>query len=346
MKETSETLKKALNALASGNYADGVKILREATDRGEADATYALGELYREGIGVDRSIIQALKYYKKAIDLGYTPAMIGMSLLYATGKGVASDNNKAIELLEKAASQGDASAYRILGLIYESGNYGITPDLKLAREYLLKASDAQDESATFHLCRFYLEGIGVEKNREIAFHLCEKSADAGDIDGLYALAYFYETGFEGHKQDLTLANKLYRKAARLGHKTAKDILKRFPPIVELGTIALSPGVGRTLQQPDIIELIDRHKSGNWGDVSPLEWDKNDVALKARQIVRSIHLSQYYEVVVTTDEGRRSTYIEFLEEDFDNQPIDYLESAERVVRLFKLMHSAYSFMQKM
>jgi TPR repeat protein len=340
MQEPSKTLREAMEMLSRGKLSAAAEFLRAAADRGEVDAIHAMGDLYLKGVGVERNVARALEYFNSAAKQGYSQAMIDLSQMYANGDGVASDVPKALELCEAAAAVGDSRGWLILAGIYQHGGFGVPVNMDLAVDYYKKAVAANDAEAACYLSGMYINGTGVPKNLELGFRLCEQSA-AGDSEaGLYALAYMCETGYEGHPQNLARANSLYRRAARLGHAGAKSALQRFPPVVELGAISASPGVVNRLAETDIAELIKRHSSGDWGDVDAVEWDRNDAALAKGEYVRSLHQAPQMVVVVSTEGNRRSTFLELLNEDF-NQPVDLLESAERALRMFNLMKNLFS-----
>jgi TPR repeat protein len=47
---------------------------KASAEAGDADAQYTLGELYRNGQGVEQDFKEALKWYQKAADQGYAAA--------------------------------------------------------------------------------------------------------------------------------------------------------------------------------------------------------------------------------------------------------------------------------
>lgn len=72
----------------------------------------------------------------------------------------------------------------------------------------------------------YLEGIGVEKNLEKAFYWTFQSANHGDRDGQYNLAWFYEKGI-GMEKDLEKAKYWCKQSALQGHDLSIQKCKKY-----------------------------------------------------------------------------------------------------------------------
>lgn len=66
---------------------------------------------------------------------------------------------------------------------------------------------------------FYYDGLGAEKDLEKAVYWTRRSADHGDRDGQFILAWFHEEGI-GVEKDLEQAAFWYRKAAEQEHDLA------------------------------------------------------------------------------------------------------------------------------
>jgi TPR repeat protein len=108
---------------------------RSAADRGDAAAAYALGVMYRKGLGVPRDSTQAAKWLRKSADLGLARAETSLGAIYALGEGVPQSRAEAIKWTRAAAEQGDARAQYVLGLMYCDGQ-GDPQDLVQAHMWL------------------------------------------------------------------------------------------------------------------------------------------------------------------------------------------------------------------
>ena len=60
----------AQGQLSAGNAAEAVRVLSQAAQAGDAEATYSLGVLYEEGTGVDQSSAVAAQFVFRALEAG------------------------------------------------------------------------------------------------------------------------------------------------------------------------------------------------------------------------------------------------------------------------------------
>ena len=108
---------------------------RSAADRGDASAAYALGTMYRKGLGVPQDPAEAAKWLRKSADLGLAQAETSLGNLYALGEGVPQSRAEAMKWTRAAAEQGDARAQYVLGQMYCDGR-GDPQDLVQAHMWL------------------------------------------------------------------------------------------------------------------------------------------------------------------------------------------------------------------
>jgi TPR repeat protein len=86
--------------------------------RGEAEALYQLGDLYRDGLGVLQSYERAAELWKQAAAQGDADAQNNLGGLYYKGQGVPKDVSRGVALWKQAAAGGSkeaADALRTLG---------------------------------------------------------------------------------------------------------------------------------------------------------------------------------------------------------------------------------------
>ena len=98
-----------------------LQTLQTKAARGDADAQYALGELYASGLGVSQDYTKAREWYEQAAAQGSAMAQVNLGALYLKGQGVPQDYGKARQWFEKAVAQEDARAQYNLGQLYHSG---------------------------------------------------------------------------------------------------------------------------------------------------------------------------------------------------------------------------------
>jgi uncharacterized protein len=81
--------------------------MREAAERGNADAQYHLGEMYFSGDGVARDEEAAARWYRRAAEQDHTKAQFFMGTLHRYGWGVQHDCWEAQRWWQRAADLGD-----------------------------------------------------------------------------------------------------------------------------------------------------------------------------------------------------------------------------------------------
>lgn len=74
----------------------------------EPAALNTLGNLYKNGQGVEQSFEKAIEYYEKAADLGCTNALINLGDLFENGDNP--DYSKSIRYYQKAEESGNSFA--------------------------------------------------------------------------------------------------------------------------------------------------------------------------------------------------------------------------------------------
>ena len=98
---------------AAAGMAEAVDWLVAKAEGGEPFAYQMLGELYREGKGVDADTAAAARYYKPAAEAGFPHAQLQLGLLLAAGDGVEQNLIEAHKWVNLAAANGlDQAAER------------------------------------------------------------------------------------------------------------------------------------------------------------------------------------------------------------------------------------------
>lgn len=128
-----------------GQMDNAYKWFVEASEKGQADATYYIGNFYWHPIGwglVEPSNEKAVEFYEKAAELGSAKAMSELGKQYLQGTvAVEKDDEKAFELLRKAAELCDSEGYYWLAMCYQYGR-GVKKDSVKAFDYAIKAYNA------------------------------------------------------------------------------------------------------------------------------------------------------------------------------------------------------------
>ncbi len=134
------------------DYAEAMKWLQIAADRGYPMSQYNIGLMYANGLGVKQNISQALSWYIKAGDKGNTSAQCSIAKMYEYGWGVTQDYSQALSWYIKAGDQGDSTAEYNIGFMYERG-WGVVKDTATAVESYQKAAAQNNPDAQAALKR-------------------------------------------------------------------------------------------------------------------------------------------------------------------------------------------------
>lgn len=123
------TLDEALEAIRDGNFEKGTIILQRLGGQGNADSLFHLGELFRLGVGQEKSETVAIMYYRLSAALGHRRAALTLAnFLFFEGDGTEATYGEALSLWQEAALDGDLEATYILGMIYWNGEAGVPQD--------------------------------------------------------------------------------------------------------------------------------------------------------------------------------------------------------------------------
>ena len=120
--------------------------VRRLADQGSAEATFLLGSVYAEGLGVPVDAATAASWYHKAGERGHVLAQHNLGNVYFAGDGVAQDDSAAARWWREAAEKGDAIAQFRLGFLYEEGR-GVPPNDSLAAVWYRDAAGRGERRA-------------------------------------------------------------------------------------------------------------------------------------------------------------------------------------------------------
>jgi len=105
-----KVVKHLLDAIEEGTSQTALPTLRALADQGHPEAAWALGRLFRDGVGVDRDYTEARDLLAQSAFLGNPDAMNALALLYRDGLGVSADPVEAYAWFRIAAENGHAEA--------------------------------------------------------------------------------------------------------------------------------------------------------------------------------------------------------------------------------------------
>ena len=178
--------------------------LKEAAERGHAQAQFELGKMYFD-------------------EYNQCP---GYSIPDINGDGGGIDKKQGLKWFVAAAKQGHLDA------MYRAGDAFLRThsknDFKEAEKWFLKAARSGEKRSAAKLADMYLHGIGVEPNYEKSMYWAKQAIKLGYPDANYYLGKMYYEG-KGVKQNYDLAFKYLNKATEGYYEMrwAEDILSEM-----------------------------------------------------------------------------------------------------------------------
>ncbi|MFQ5533497.1 MAG: SPOR domain-containing protein [Sphingomonadales bacterium] len=143
--EAVADMSKALGAYERGDYPAAAREWLSHAAQGNAEALFNLGQLYRQGLGVERDAGRAEKYYLRAARRGHVRAQsnLGTMLFF---KNPAPDYENALTWWRVAAKAREPQARYMLGVVHLNGEV-VPRDLVRGYALLTLAAAAGVEKA-------------------------------------------------------------------------------------------------------------------------------------------------------------------------------------------------------
>ena len=94
------------------DYGEARHSCERAAKRNDAAAEYCLGLICQNGLGQQKDISAAAKFYRRAAELGNPSAMLALGEIYATGENGKVDRPEAFIWFVRAATKGNPGALR------------------------------------------------------------------------------------------------------------------------------------------------------------------------------------------------------------------------------------------
>jgi TPR repeat protein len=174
----------APDGTAQHDYAGAAYWYHQASNRGEAQASYELAIIYSHGLGVHADRSQSFQLLQKAAEANYVPAMSLLSDAYAEQKTPVS-GQRATYWAMKAADAGDPQGWAVLGFEYETGKLGGDPPYwhQMAMESYKKAAVGGNCLAMMAIGDLYAAGNGVRADQVQAqsWHTKAQSCQGGNL---------------------------------------------------------------------------------------------------------------------------------------------------------------------
>lgn len=143
-------------ALAAGDQAAALELLRKEARRGDLRAARRIGRMYLEGEGVQKDPAEALRWFLRAAEPdirrarfkeGLPDAQLEVARMYREGIGTERNPKRAAKWYELAAQHDQAEAQLALAEMYLRGQ-GVRPDYVAAYRWASRAhNNLVDEEA-------------------------------------------------------------------------------------------------------------------------------------------------------------------------------------------------------
>lgn len=201
-----------------------VNWFRKSADKGNALGQTMLGRMHTKFEPTEETLKIAVELFKKA-EKEYSGAKRLMGDMYRQGFGVEKDLKEAVKWYRSAAELGDALAECCLGSMYLEG-LGVDKDVKMAAEWFKRAAMQGQNDARMQLGNILITGNEIEKDVPAAWMWYQKAADAGNLDAKFNLGSMHQKG-EGVEKDLNKAEILFLQAAKAGHVISQRFLGKM-----------------------------------------------------------------------------------------------------------------------
>jgi len=103
-----------------------------------ANSEFNRGKAYLLGAGVEKSDVEAVKWFRKSAEHGHFVSQFQLGSAYLFGKGVETNSIEAVKWFRNSADQGFGMAQFNLGVAYASGE-GVPKDYQAAYGWFLLA---------------------------------------------------------------------------------------------------------------------------------------------------------------------------------------------------------------
>lgn len=140
-------LEEGVKAYDKGDYATAIKEWLPVAQKGDRNALFNLGQVYRMGKGVPKNFDLAERYYLEAARLGHPAAQGNLGTLYYFGKADHKPQYEdAVKWWRLAAGNGDPRSQYMMGVLYFNGRF-VERDVVTAYAWMSLASQSRLKEA-------------------------------------------------------------------------------------------------------------------------------------------------------------------------------------------------------
>jgi TPR repeat protein len=160
-----KTIKTIKNVIKKNNLKSFKKLkdYKLSSNKGNSDALFNIGLIYKKGQGVKQNFLFAIKYFLLAAEKGHSDAENNIGMCYYYGQGVNQDYTMAVKYYQLSADKDNKEAQYNLGNCYDKGQ-GVNKDYIMAAKYYYLAAKQGQLEAQYKLGIYYEMGKGIKKN--------------------------------------------------------------------------------------------------------------------------------------------------------------------------------------
>jgi uncharacterized protein len=227
-----------------GREAEGLQLLRAASEKGDAEATSEVA--FSTEDPADR-----LRLHRLAITQGSVLSQYHLGMLILEGNGTPKDQAEGLRQIELARKTANPRVLVLLANAHDEGTIG-GKDPAQATRLLEQASAQGDAQATYLLGRRLMKGEGADKNPTEGQRLIRLAASQWDADAQSTLGKMYKEG-EAVDRNVDEAARLLGLAASQGDSFA---------LTDLGELLLDSSLGKPDVEKGLSYLRRAAASGN------------------------------------------------------------------------------------
>ncbi|MCZ6742758.1 MAG: tetratricopeptide repeat protein [Alphaproteobacteria bacterium] len=159
---------------------------------GNAEAQFYLGFIYINGLGIEKDISEDVKWYLLGANQGNIDCQSQLGWNYAYGDNIQNDLEKARHWYGVAAESGDPkNQFRLAEFL------ALKINMETSLPWYEKSASQGYGLALLRLAYFHNRGIGVKKNKRLAFDYYRQATEKGNIRAQVHYAIFLICGYEG-----------------------------------------------------------------------------------------------------------------------------------------------------
>ncbi|MCD6027387.1 MAG: sel1 repeat family protein [Solimicrobium sp.] len=203
---------------------EGLRYLEMASKKGHKDASYRLGQIYRDGLKVKQSNAKTDQYFALAHEQHHQDAALALADSYLTRSKWTKDLRLMMHWTVIACNETqNPRAPYVLGMAYLQAEQKSSSH---AIYWLEQSSLLGYVYASCQLGRLYLDGTQVEQDTNKAINYFERAISQGNTEHAFTLGNRYLNG-DGVEKNIEKAIDLYRIASTAGNITATILLGRI-----------------------------------------------------------------------------------------------------------------------